>query len=139
MYVDLIEDIAEDMASLLGVYDTREEHSETCTCRSCFVTKLSSRIRKAAKNEKWISTVLATSSVLESSSITKDQEDTSDQKIKSCPFCGSVLENFGKQVRDNKVVDGYIHPIYESSGFRCPLNGLVFTADNWNTRIGEEK
>lgn len=50
-------ELAETIADMLGVYGTGPEfgdHSEDCSCRTCFVLNMEDRIREAVENEKYL-------------------------------------------------------------------------------------
>lgn len=59
-----------------------------------------------------------------------------NEKIKPCPFCGVNLMSFGHDIISGKKVEIFMHHdvSYLPSGDRCPINGLVFTASQFNTR-----
>jgi hypothetical protein len=54
--------------------------------------------------------------------------------IKDCPFCGSKLVYFGRDLREGKVLKVYKHPEYKHICFRCPLSSLIFSLKDWNHR-----
>lgn len=51
MAIETIDDIVDELADLLGIYDAhddyKEDDSEPCRCRCCFETELKGRIREA--------------------------------------------------------------------------------------------
>lgn len=57
----------------------------------------------------------------------------------ACPFCGKALSEFGHDKRNGVVVTLYIHPTPEEPIWnQCPLSGLVFDSQRWNTRPIED-
>ena len=45
------DELAEHLATLLGVYGAAEDHKDDCECRVCFVSDMTARIRESVKNE----------------------------------------------------------------------------------------
>ena len=53
--LETVEDLAENIADMAGVYDTLDyigDHEDSCMCRVCFVIRITERIRQAVANEK---------------------------------------------------------------------------------------
>lgn len=51
-HIEMPQDIAEELADLLGIYNSAESHLEDCKCRVCFVIGITDRIRESVANEK---------------------------------------------------------------------------------------
>lgn len=53
--LETVEDLAENIADMAGVYGTLDyigDHEDSCMCRVCFVIRMTERIRQAVANEK---------------------------------------------------------------------------------------
>lgn len=61
-----------------------------------------------------------------------------NDELKPCPFCEAKLTLFGRDKRDGKIVNVFIHPQGTDTWDRCPLSGLVFDAARWNARPLED-